>query len=123
MAEQLSSVLSSLPVGQLAIHIRPNGKFDVTRVTQRILGCPRYIQFWWGARRRVLAVGAVEQPTDLSVMVSDFTSTNKRGARFQNRKLTKAIMILAGWDADSEHILVGEYVPERKLIVFPVDGR
>lgn len=106
----------------LAIRVKTEDELGMNKTVLQALNNPRNLYFWWGEHEKVLAIGAADKVTDMSVPVPDFFYNTRNGSRLSNWKLVRVVKKLAGWADESVHLLVGKFVPELNLIVFHTSG-
>jgi len=102
----------------IGIYFRRDNRISIYRGVIRMLGNPDYINFWWGARDRVLLVSTATEPNDNSVCIADSYKNVKQGLRFQNIKLLSAITMLVNKKDIRTYRLRGEYIPELNMVAF-----
>jgi hypothetical protein len=120
MAKQTTSVNQRAHPNDLAIRIKIGSHIGINQSILKVLNQPSHLNFWWGEDEKVLAICSTNEPVDLSVYVPDYFYRTKRGSKIMNYRLIKRIQSLTAWEAKSSHVLVGEFIPELRMIVFRV---
>jgi hypothetical protein len=88
----------------------------------RLIGCPFYLDFWWGDKEKLLLVSAAKEPSEASIRLPNSTYTRSGAPFVRNKKLRQVIQGLTGIANNSIVIFRGEYVPEVDMVVFQTNG-
>jgi len=104
----------------LAIRIKIGMSIGINRTVLRALQRPKYLLFWWNETGKVFAISGSGKATDESVSVPRYFYCPTGGCRLKTRKLLRTIKAFTGWADGSVHPLIGEFVPDINMVVFPV---
>ena len=107
---------------EVTIRINVSAYIEMHRATLNALNNPGNFHFWWSQTEKILAVKAADVPTKMSIPTPDYFYTNTGHAKLKNVRLRKAIKNLTGWPDSTRVTLTGKYIPEHKIIAFPVSS-
>ena len=100
-----------------------NGEIiTITKSALNLLGQPRNIQFWFSENNNALLIGPVEEPTPWSFEVSEYRSEKKWRMRFRRSDFINAVLRHAGWNAQTNYFVAGEYIGDLGMIAFCFDN-
>jgi hypothetical protein len=102
----------------LAIRVTAGEHIGVNKTVIRALENPDYLSFWWGADGKVIGIGRFDDSTDLSIAVPSYFYSTRKGAKIWHMKLMREIQAFTGWKDKSVHLLIGEFVPELRMVIF-----
>ena len=106
----------------LAIRISMDNAIGMNKTVLEVLNNPVNLNFWWSESEKVFAISVANDPTNMSIPIPDFFYSTRNGSKIRNWKLMKAIRTLAGWDDESIHLLVGEFIPELHMVAFRTES-
>ncbi|MDL2234268.1 hypothetical protein LJC63_11920 [Ruminococcaceae bacterium OttesenSCG-928-L11] len=123
MSMQVEHIAKHASIHDLAIRIRVGNYIGINKTVLRALNHPKYLTFWWGEQDKVLAIGVSDILTETSVPVPKHFYYSDKGCRLMNWKLLKAIQAYTGWEDNSTHRLIGEFIQDLSVIVFKTDDQ
>ena len=118
MPEQIKTIKSRCSSRDLGIRVKTGEYIGINKTVIQALNHPAHLNFWWGEDEKVLAIGTSDEPMDMSVFVPSYFYHTRKGSKIMNWKLMRAIQAFTGWEDKSVHRLVGELIPELRIIVF-----
>ena len=103
------------------IRISKGRVMSVSMKTLRVLGCPKFIQFWYSPKGNALFIGAADEQTSLSFPVKERYYNSKSGFQLQNGSFIRAVQDFAEWGRCATCAVDGEYLDAIGMVAFPLN--